>query len=73
LRAGVFLAEARVPADFDPVVFAADAFGAAALEPAAFDPVACVFAFFAGALAARVAFFGASGGGVSAGGVTRAS
>jgi hypothetical protein len=63
-----------VPVAFDAAVFDPAALGAAALEPAAFDPfVACVFAFFAGAFADRAAFFGASGGWVASGGVTKAS
>ena len=60
-------------ADVDAAAFEALLLGAGFLLAAAFDPAACVFAFFAGALAARAAFLGAPAGGVLSGGVTRAS
>jgi hypothetical protein len=66
--AGAFLAVV-----LDAAAFGAVAFGAAAPDPADFDPAACVFVFFAGALAVRAAFFGAPAGGVLSDAVTRAS
>jgi hypothetical protein len=66
--AGTFL-----PVDFAAAAFPALPFGAAAGDAAGLDPAACVFAFFAGALAARADFLGAPEGGVLSGGVTRAS
>jgi hypothetical protein len=61
--------------DVDPeaAVFEAVPFGARFLAAVAFDAAACVFAFFAGALAARGVFSGSPAGGVVSGGVTRAS
>jgi hypothetical protein len=67
--AGVFLA---LDVEADP--FEGVLFGAGRLAGgAAFDPAACVFAFFAGALAAFAGFLGAPDGGVVSGAVTRAS
>jgi hypothetical protein len=66
--AGAFLA---VEADADP--FEGVLFGAGLFACADFDPAACVFAFFAGVLAAPAGFLGAPDGGVVSGAVTRAS
>jgi len=66
--AGAFLAAGVAAAASGALPFAA-----AALDPADLDPAACAFAFFAGALAVRAAFFGAPAGGVLSGAVTRAS
>jgi hypothetical protein len=49
------------------------AFGAGVFAFAGFDPAACVFVFFAGALAVRALFLGAPAGGVASGAVTKAS
>ena len=63
--AGVFLA-----VDLGAAAFEAVLPGAGVLDAAAFDPAACVFAFFAGALAVRAAFLGVPDGGVVSGAVT---
>ena len=55
------------------IVFAAVVFRAGDLAFAGFGATACVFAFFAGALAVRALFLGAPAGGVESGAVTRAS
>jgi hypothetical protein len=59
--------------DLDPAAFEAVAFCAGVFAFAGLDPAACVFAFFAGALAVRALFLGAPAGGVVSDAVTRAS
>jgi hypothetical protein len=67
------LARAFLALDVDGDPFEAVLFGAGLFACADFDPPACVFVFFAGALATPAGFLGAPDGGFVSGAVTRAS